>query len=411
MHTPAPDPNLIAFVGDIHALPAAFACSTRLAAQAGAATIIQVGDLGVDTPDDLSHLQQILTKWAPTADYRVIDGNHENFNMLNPDAAGPVALTEQITYMPRGTRARLAGAEILFCGGATSIDRDWRTEGINWFPDESITPTQADRAVEAAHTGPVDLLVTHETTSAALTILARCSRHAREKATDPRGIADRVHIDRIATAAGPRAHIHGHHHTRFAAPVDGVLDISLDKEASRGSVVLLDTRDWSWHTLTFDDDYTFNDDGTELLDVVYGVAVGSLWQWGDVALARPEVSLAEHTGPLAAQTVESITAHEMTLQRVTGDRGTLGRHRPWADVDIDEIVTVDPDGRELTLAAENLKAWITDDDIDALAVHLLDPRDQFEVYRRLSPLVTSYGTEEIALWAEDAARKHGRMPS
>ncbi|MDN6386139.1 MAG: hypothetical protein L0J86_00435 [Corynebacterium sp.] len=63
--------------------------------------------------------------------------------------------------MPRGTRARIAGAELLFCGGASSTDREYRTEGQSWWPAENITDTQLDRALTTADAGPVDVLVTH----------------------------------------------------------------------------------------------------------------------------------------------------------------------------------------------------------------------------------------------------------
>jgi len=252
-----PDPHRIAFVGDLHDNIDAFIHTTDLATAAGASTIIQTGDFGFHHPADLELLQIIIDERDPGLNYRIIDGNHEDFTLLTPDTTEPTALTRSITYMPRGLRTTIAGINMLFLGGATSTDRKWRTEGVNWFPAEHITDAQVDRAITAASTGtgPVDILVTHETGAAAFTALAAGSDHAQTKESDPLSQADRTRIDRVLTAVHPAVHIHGHHHTRFAAPLDGeltgTLDIALAKETDDGSVVILTTHgggpdQWTW---------------------------------------------------------------------------------------------------------------------------------------------------------------------
>ncbi|WP_414119766.1 hypothetical protein [Corynebacterium nuruki] len=45
----------------------------------GAATIIQTGDFGFYHPADLDLLQLLLDERTAGVDYRIIDGNHEDF--------------------------------------------------------------------------------------------------------------------------------------------------------------------------------------------------------------------------------------------------------------------------------------------------------------------------------------------
>lgn len=416
-----PDPHRIAFVGDLHDNIDAFIHTTDLATAAGAATIIQTGDFGFHHPADLELLQIILDERTPAIDYRIIDGNHEDFTLLNPDAAEPTALTRSITYMPRGLRSTVAGVDMLFLGGATSTDRKWRTEGVDWFPAEHITDAQVDRAITAVGTAPspVDILVTHETGSAAFTVLAAGSDHAQNKVADPLSQADRARIDRVLTAVHPAVHIHGHHHTRFAAPLDGeltgTLDIALAKETDDGTVVILDTHgggpdQWTWSVPVSRTVFTYNDDRTEVLDSWSTIDTLPLRPWAQVHLPWPAPALPDST---PAETVESITSNYMALQRYCG-RGYKEARRcpgsshlalsPRASLLIQKQLAGHP---EWTNIAADFSDWLIHDDLDALATHLLDPDPRFNVYRAFSPLPQLWGTRELELWAAHAARQHG----
>lgn len=248
------DPCAIAFVGDIHSKPAAFEHTLATAINRGVITIVQVGDFWIyDGPKEPAKLERIITRVCHDArmdtalvDYRFIDGNHENFDWLTPDATDPVPVAEHVTYMPRGTRTRLAGADILFFGGASSADREHRTEGKTWWPAENITDDQLTRGMDAAVAGPVDVLVTHETTTAVFDKLCTLGGHALDKVDDPAGDANRAKLDQLTSAAQPRALVHGHHHTRHASIHDGVRVVSLSLEKAVGSVTILDTTDWTW---------------------------------------------------------------------------------------------------------------------------------------------------------------------
>ena len=98
-----------------------------------------------------------------------IDGNHENF-----DALGSFAVEEwhggrvqrirpSVIRLMRGELYDIAGMSVFTFGGATSIDRAYRTEGRSWWPQEMPSPEEMDhgRTTLDAHGWKVDVVVTH----------------------------------------------------------------------------------------------------------------------------------------------------------------------------------------------------------------------------------------------------------
>ena len=59
----------------------------------------------------------------------------------------------------------------------------------------------------------------------------------------------------------------------------------------------------------------------------------------------------------------------------------------------------------ITEPADYLKRWISDHDVNTLATHLLDPREWFDAFHRLSPIVRIWESDEIRLWAAADARR------
>lgn len=67
------------------------------------------------------------------------DGNHENHWELNKFKK-PTIIYDNVCYMPRGSTLTLPdGRNVLFIGGAESIDKRERIIGVDWFPEEVIT--------------------------------------------------------------------------------------------------------------------------------------------------------------------------------------------------------------------------------------------------------------------------------
>ena len=257
-------PTLIAFIGDLHGNRSAFEHTAAVALHRGCTTIVQVGDFWMYNSDrDIAKMQRALRHACPwnmdpeLIDYRFIDGNHENFDLIDPDATAPVQVSDNVTYMPRCSRANLAGAELMFFGGASSVDRfddrgaPVRTTGRDWWPAENITHAQVGRALDTSsrEAAPVDILVTHETTTETFQALSdeRARQRFRQLDTDDlEGDRNRWFLSQIAQAVNPRMQVHGHHHMPFSGVFGGVHDLSLGIEKQFGAMAILDTSDWSW---------------------------------------------------------------------------------------------------------------------------------------------------------------------
>jgi hypothetical protein len=89
------------------------------------------------------------------------DGNHEDHNALKGlmeyHRKGPIEIQKNIFFMPRGRVLKLNNKNILFIGGAESIDKDYRIPGSTWFPEESITEADIDRLPNIK----IDIVISH----------------------------------------------------------------------------------------------------------------------------------------------------------------------------------------------------------------------------------------------------------
>lgn len=64
------------------------------------------------------------------------DGNHEDHHSLN--SITKKEIHKNVFYMKRGEILKIGSYNVLFMGGAESIDKCNRTIGVDWFPQESI---------------------------------------------------------------------------------------------------------------------------------------------------------------------------------------------------------------------------------------------------------------------------------
>lgn len=232
--------HTLAFIGDIHGRLNHLDSCVRTALRHGATSLIQVGDFwAYDDERTLRKITRVIERNArqqrvdpDSVHLWFCDGNHEDYRLIDPDAAGPVRMSGHVTYMPRGEVAVVAGRRIGFFGGASSHDRGERTEGKDWWPQEAITATQRDRMCAV---GPLDILVSHETLPARLTDLT---------AHDGRlgcGADDRSFIQDAVEACTPQLHVHGHYHVWNAGRWKSTDTYALNRDARFGAVGLLDT--------------------------------------------------------------------------------------------------------------------------------------------------------------------------
>ncbi len=84
------------------------------------------------------------------------DGNHEDFDTLEKRETDE--LWPNVWYMPRGKVMQLPdGRNVMFFGGAYSVDKKYRTAGYDWFPQEMITLKDLQNLPDMK----IDIFVTH----------------------------------------------------------------------------------------------------------------------------------------------------------------------------------------------------------------------------------------------------------
>ena len=98
-----------------------------------------------------------------------IDGNHENFDRLNAlpvvDFYGGKAhqVDSSIFHLMRGEVFIFNGKKYLAIGGANSIDKEGRTIGKSWWPEELHSRTEEEHVLDAIkqHNNYFDYILTH----------------------------------------------------------------------------------------------------------------------------------------------------------------------------------------------------------------------------------------------------------
>ena len=113
--------------------------------------VIVCGDFGYGFPRvDPNKIKAMNTKVL------FCDGNHDNHWELRK--LKNLAVAPNVFYQPRGSTYRLPdGRNILFMGGANSIDQDRRTLGVSWWPEEVISQSDFQNLPEE----DIDMFITH----------------------------------------------------------------------------------------------------------------------------------------------------------------------------------------------------------------------------------------------------------
>jgi len=85
------------------------------------------------------------------------DGNHEQHSILTQN--GKIQeLYKNVFFCSRGSLLQLEDLNILFAGGASSIDKDQRTPGHDWFSKENINRTEY--SLLTSHQ-TIDIVISH----------------------------------------------------------------------------------------------------------------------------------------------------------------------------------------------------------------------------------------------------------
>ena len=120
---------------------------------------------------DESNEEKYWIKWLNKKSFTTIfiDGNHENFDLLKSfptiDFYGATAhkISDSIFHIKRGEVFEIEGIRFFAFGGASSHDKEYRTEGKNWWKEELPSNEEIQNAIRNLNgvNYSVDYIITH----------------------------------------------------------------------------------------------------------------------------------------------------------------------------------------------------------------------------------------------------------
>lgn len=237
--------------GDTHGSVKAVREKIDFAARHGAKRVLVVGDWGhwpgLGGIKFLDDCQSYAAKQGVTI--YVLGGNHEWWpdwlekvhspNALK-DESGFVYIRSNILYAPKVLFWRWGGKQMGIAAGAVSIDKQYRTEGKDWWPEEEFDEGSLNSVLK--YKGPkVDYWMTHD-----------CSDHTSGQhnwLVHQKSKEGRQRIDTALAHLKPRHHFHGHMHNKYywdnRAVHNGefsTITVGLECNSDYNSWVLVDTK-------------------------------------------------------------------------------------------------------------------------------------------------------------------------
>lgn len=204
----------------------------RALAVAGVGEVFHLGDFGIwpgpTGRDYLIDLTDALEAHAMTL--FVTPGNHEDYDQieelpsidLGHDVGRIRWITDRIALLPRGHRWERNGWTFVSLGGAPSVDRWLRREGLDWWEAEAITDEDVTRVVAG---GQADVMLAHDAPDAVLgtrgvAAILRSNPLGRPAYALKYASEGRDRMTAAFLAIQPRLFLHGHYHLRDEAWID-----------------------------------------------------------------------------------------------------------------------------------------------------------------------------------------------
>jgi hypothetical protein len=199
---------------------------------------IQVGDMGVgfrSWPHGKASANPPYDKMV-AGKHRFIRGNHDN----------PAVCARHSQYISDGTvetAMSCTGSDMMFVGGAVSIDKAYRIEGYSWWADEELSGKELQSIKFLYGRVAPAIMVTHECPeSIAAMIVGRIRdlRNGGYMKMEPRFASrTRMAFESMFRAYQPKLWIFGHWHVAFDQIVNGTrficlpeletIDVDIDK--------------------------------------------------------------------------------------------------------------------------------------------------------------------------------------
>lgn len=165
---------------------------------------IQIGDLGVGFVNHPNPSQEKMVEHNA----RFIRGNHDN----------PRSCRGHSQWIADG----MVEGKTMFVGGATSIDKAWRVEGVSWWADEELSQAEFGDIMDTYIDVKPRVMVTHECPEEVAMALM-----GRTKLDFPS--ITRQAFQHMWSAHSPELWVFGHWHQSFDKTYRGTRFICLDE--------------------------------------------------------------------------------------------------------------------------------------------------------------------------------------
>jgi predicted phosphodiesterase len=203
------------FIGDVHGLYTQYKRIIR-----EHTNTIQVGDMGVGFRRlNGSHRENPPYDLMLKKNARFIRGNHDN----------PEVCRKHSQWIHDGS----VEDDMMFVGGAFSIDREYRTKEYSWWEDEELSLSQLVFIHDAYVTIEPACMVTHD---CPVTVIKHMhSHHLFDNSRTQQA------LEAMWQKHKPKVWVFGHHHKSFDQVIDGTRFVCLDE---------LEVKEINWRIIT-----------------------------------------------------------------------------------------------------------------------------------------------------------------
>jgi len=197
-------------------------------AAAGLDRLMILGDVAGTRPDQVEGFLDWVSRACLDNDVTLLwlDGNHDPHRdgVLDRCPVDPRTGTRpvrpRVHHLPRGLRWQWGDVRYCAAGGAASVDRSQRSEGVTVFSlDEELTDAQVNSIAAA---GRCEVLFTHDRPAWIESALGETPGAWWLRAPDVwadedlyRSQAHQARLDRLVSSLQPRWQLHGHLHRRY----------------------------------------------------------------------------------------------------------------------------------------------------------------------------------------------------
>lgn len=174
---------------------------------------VQLGDMGVGfyyrRGDDLVAYANPPYDAMVNGGHRFERGNHDN----------PHVCQRHSQWIPDGTVEN----DVMFVGGAVSIDKDMRTEGLDYWPEEELSYEELQRIIDIYLVAKPRIMLTHECPESV------APAYPMHYAKDQFPSRTRQAFQVMFEMHQPQYWVHGHWHIRMFHEVNGTQFMCLEE--------------------------------------------------------------------------------------------------------------------------------------------------------------------------------------